>query len=400
MASPALSLRNELTFGIEFEFLVFTATPSSPAPEPGDNRRIRFGNPAVDKSELQELVLAALKAALENAGIPTLLEADTRYWSLVRDGSLRGNLDPSYAYVGVELISPIFPNSAAAYNEVKTVLKVLNGSFRIGNNASTGTHVHVGRGQGNKFTTDELRNVLALLYTYEPAIAQVHPVWRRDGENQEYAVPLREQLRPRVTDPEYLAFMQALRPPDDDELRRRFVWPHSQILRHALHPDIAAMILDRDRDPKTTEMGGFRFDRYCAYNFHNSLRVGGSGTVEFRQHAGTTDGLEAVSWIRACVALVTFARENTITPAEPYGPFSQMTHGFRQRIQYELAWQDRAENIARGEASIDFPQLLREIGEQDLADYYRDRQPLLERRNAAPYASLDELRRGPRISRC
>jgi hypothetical protein len=96
MASPALSLRNELTFGIEFEFLVFTARPSSPAPEPGDNRRIHFGNPTVDKSELQELVLAALKAALENAGIPTLLEADTRYWSLVRDGSLRGNLDPSY----------------------------------------------------------------------------------------------------------------------------------------------------------------------------------------------------------------------------------------------------------------------------------------------------------------
>jgi hypothetical protein len=279
------------------------------------------------------------------------------------------------------------------------VLKILNDNFRIGNNVSTGTHVHVGCGEGCKFTADELRNVLALLYAYEPAIAHAHPVWRRDGDNQEYAVPLREQLRPRVTDPGYLRFINALRPPDDDELRRRFVWPHSQILRHALHPDIAAMILDRDRDPKTTEMGGFRFDRYCAYNFHNSLRVGGSGTVEFRQHAGTTDGQEAVSWIRACLALITFARANTIAPAEPYDPFSQMTPSFRQRIQGELAWQDRAENIAHRRASIEFPQLLREMGEQALADYYRDREPALERRNAAPYATLDELRRGPRLGR-
>lgn len=172
-------------------------------------------------------------------------------WIVKDDGSVHG---PGG---GGELVSPPL-SGRDGLSQVRTVCRTI---FRAGAtaNQTCGLHVHV---DAAGLTGAQMANVIRLYTRYQSVINQIFPLSRH---NNRYA--------------------------------------------RAMRPDSLPSGLDRATTRSELQRITTYYNRYQAVNLASYAR---HGTIEFRQHNGSTNAVKVSSWIRFCLALVEKAR--TMTP--------------------------------------------------------------------------------------
>lgn len=208
----------------------------------------------------------ALSAALRDRGFPNRVArygaAIASYWKVQPDNST--------GYQGVELVSPIL-SGETGITEVRRMAEALTA---IGCTVSvkTGLHVHFG---ASDFDLPAIKRLTKMYVWFESFFDHIMPASRRATNNQ-YIKSNRADFGGYGTDAVNAAFQR----------------------------------LDAVNGLGWAFPG---FDRYRKLNITN-LQPGKKGTIEFRQHSGTTDPDKIENWIRLLDAFVAKAKVTRIRP--------------------------------------------------------------------------------------
>ncbi|KAI0542610.1 hypothetical protein GGR58DRAFT_525106 [Xylaria digitata] len=195
---------SQQTLGVELEFVVFYTTPGAPV-STRDNARY---SPVIeapfhiqppmgfsvegDYDWAEELEAAWVRQQVANviARAGFMVKTSCReqefepghVWNVVPDRSvtLRNAETDAYAplkHVGVEVQSPTFVASQAAFWEIWTVVKAINSAFRTAVPPVCGLYVHVGRG-GVPLELRPVQRTASLLWVAETLLSTLHPACR------------------------------------------------------------------------------------------------------------------------------------------------------------------------------------------------------------------------------
>lgn len=171
------------------------------------------------------------------------------HWKIVTDSSLRGAN-------GYEVVSPIL-QGREGIEQLKTIcIGLKKAGAKV--NSSCGLHVHM---NGTDLTFENIKQLYANYIELEAGIDQMMPNSRR-GNNNTYCKGL-SQYKRRIMSAQQLNQLNAA-------------------------------------------MG----TRYVKLNLQSYAR---QGSVEFRQHSGTTSFLKMKNWILICARMVEFAKNNGFT---------------------------------------------------------------------------------------
>lgn len=226
----------------------------------------------------RDAVFEAIRAAgvpVENHYRAHQSRADRDAWVVCPDGSVSS---------GGEVVSPILRGAAGLVALAKVCDAMVAAGAKIDRNC--GMHVHVGA--RNVLTMRQIRNVAKMFLRHEAAFDQIVPPSRRNSANR---------------------FTQ----------RNATAGGSRGIESKFAALDAAANL----RDVANVMNGGFdernhyTHHRYYSLNFQS---YASHGTIEFRQHAGTTEATKAVEWVKLVVGFVARATEldavkNDATPA-------------------------------------------------------------------------------------
>ena len=291
-----------LTFGIEIEFAVATAPVNGIDPQPQFGGEI-FGMHDENRFTNDKLVGAHICKTLNDHGIPAELHGrkypwhlkDPSSWILKSDSSICSP-EPGlvYEWAAIEINSPIMHFGDDALNQVRRVCSTLKRVYRINCNRSCGLHVHVGKSMEG-FSFEVVRNLMALLYTFEPQIDTIHPLHRRNN----------------LTCPSFR--------------ERSMLARHPQVngnSSNGLELILSKRVKSFERlkglaEPDSTKSSKIRYylGDPCALIDKDSP-LAENRTVEFRQHKSTINGEVVAEWIEFCVRLVAFVDD--ASPEELY----------------------------------------------------------------------------------
>lgn len=279
-----------LTFGVELEFAVATTHVNNYDPHPAHPGRIYFVRPQrrlAPDSEQRARVHEALYIALRAAGLPLGLVPmfDYKTWFVTDDLTIDPPHrdapcnDPIYRWHSAEVISPALYFYPEALTQIRVACATISTQFRVAATRTTGLHVHVGDG-ANGFSHSTLRNLIALLWGFEPQLQTLQPPHRH---TETWCSPLR--------------------------LDTKYAWNHPKWTIHTLLEDLFSPRLG------TVEALVREFEvcggDSCAVEFSNldDPMVAVKQTIEFRAHPGTLDGDDVVMWVKTVVGLVQWARD-------------------------------------------------------------------------------------------
>ena len=277
-----------LTLGIEIETIIFVTRERLLAycePEELDKSFLRL------EQETHDRVVNGIWALLYRANIPFHIrtmelwqfpgqprrpEPAYENWSIEWDESIKETFyKPSEGgSMGFELVSRVLTPTSESMQEVSQVLDLIKSRFSMSNNASTGLHIHIGNG-GKEFPLGALKNFAMLVVAFEDLIHSLHPP---------------ERLQSRYCKPPSLCV-------DFEEDSSLF----SKVLRIEACESVADLV--SLMNPR---------NRRCAYNFYNLLpRADSRGkiTIEFRQHAGSSDAVVITNWASFAASLVKYCHE-------------------------------------------------------------------------------------------
>lgn len=280
-----------LTFGIELEFQA--ECPRIYAVSPGGHKLIfdtltKGGTP---------MVLFPDELNFKGKSLQ-----DFNKWGIEKDLSIRPRFklltwneekQASTTLTQVELISRVLKDELASFEEIRSVCNRLHAGFQTYTDKSTGYHVHVGNGEDG-FTLSALKALASILVAFEPFINQIHPVSRvrsRSGNSNPFCKLL------SASD----GFGGA------SSTKERLYQIHLAKSTTAL----VQLINSQVRGAAIGSLHGV--SRMFSYNFTNLLSTPEPGlafkpTVEFRQHAGTTDPEAINNWVTFAIHLVKFSQ--------------------------------------------------------------------------------------------
>lgn len=305
-----------LTFGIELEFIALYA------------KTYKWSHPQYETvaGTIETGAGGAIFWALLQAGIPaTGWEPD--YWAndaesysrwTVESDSLwlsKGEqelLPAGYKQESIEISSPIFRLGADDWQvQIRAVFDVLahveaSTGCRFIANASTGFHVHVGNGAGQKMPLETAKKILQLTTAFERVLDQLHAS-NRIGMPGDYCIHFSNAP---------LSFFHqnnGFNTPD----AVLFDWLAS-IEGQSSHEGLAELFRLPGGDakfPGITEKidychnSSVNVENCCedvdAERYASDLK----GTVEFRQHTGTLDLLDILAWTSLTVRLAEYCHE-------------------------------------------------------------------------------------------
>lgn len=198
----------------------------------------------------------AIRTAAETTGMAYEYEGYNHrdghdYFKFVTDGSVRGMDDP------IECVSPVLSGTAGK-NALKTAIKTLN-TAGAQVNQTCGLHVHIGAA---KLTGRHYCNVFAN-YAYLEAVIDSFMAPSRRGNNNCYSATLQ------------------------DHIGSLCMADTAGDVQSALH-----------------------YDRYHKVN---AEAFGRHKTIEFRQHAGTTNYEKIINWVMFCGKLVIWSKSHRLT---------------------------------------------------------------------------------------
>ena len=211
-------------------------------------------------------LLAELRAQgleVQDAGYT---HATTPHWKIVSDGSISGTN-------GFELVSPVLRGleGLADLERACRALRICGAQV----NGSCGLHVHFG---ARDMRIEHLRQVVRNYMVLEPTIDQLMPSARR-ASNNTYCQSLFCGRTQAVAEQQILAATTA------------------------------------DQLTQAANAG----TRYRKVNLHS---YGRHGTVEFRQHSGSTDYEKISMWVKLLHNLIDYSATNLATPALPVEQFT------------------------------------------------------------------------------
>jgi hypothetical protein len=223
--------------------------------------------------------------AMSDAGLPTRVEGynhdERQHWKVVTDASLAGT-NP------MEVVSPVLERWPGV-DEVRRAVNTLDAlGCRV--NRTCGYHVHIDAGE---LRLDDLKNLIALYATLEPAIDAVMPKSRRGRQNI-YCRSVRQYLWPVAGD-------MTQREQGVGSLK-----PGLKKLAEATSVDRLHQLM---RWGASNTRGRLCHERFCKLNLDALLR---HGTVEFRQHSGTLSEVKALAWLDFCQNAVDRAVEGYV----------------------------------------------------------------------------------------
>ncbi|ESZ93931.1 hypothetical protein SBOR_5690 [Sclerotinia borealis F-4128] len=273
-----------LTFGVEIEYLLATVPPVIPDPHPDDPRE-KDGKKLESIDETNVDISKTLKAA----GVPVSI-----LWEELRDGNtsdedllakwilqydisvlpINKKVHHNYQELGMEISSPPYYYDEASREAIRTVVKVLRNNYLVRSDPSTGLHVHVGN-EHDGFMFPVLRNLVAILYTYERQIRLLLPADRVQTNQRRWCLPLSSSR-----------FCGQY-----PELSRR------EVLDHILeHQNYDGLIVDMSSAIGVERLG---------FNLLNlRLPYADNRTIEFRLQQGMLDPDAILHWVHVCVKLV------------------------------------------------------------------------------------------------
>lgn len=277
-----------------------------------------------------------------------LSKQECKGWNITHDFSLRPPLlrrpdDHRYHYCWVPIEINSDPPGAADmefFKKCGDVAATLRDETRAETNMSCGMHVHVGDGDKG-LTLNTLKIIMATLFVFEPAIEQLHPIYRLgmigdrpiNADNGLSGEKYARGLRKHIIHP-HMA--------NADGLPNELLWAADRVQKAAIHGKrrydksatdhkwILKAILDCNEvnelitmfnplNPLTDDerrRGLTERDRmpsrYYAYNLTNLYEwpmdsphyKESKKTIEFRQHIGTLDTRRIRMWMRFCSAIV------------------------------------------------------------------------------------------------
>ncbi|RYP25845.1 hypothetical protein DL767_008236 [Monosporascus sp. MG133] len=183
---------SEITFGVEFEFLVDTdkllslrpeeanAAPISSMPLPSTSPRIKAIKVAnIVKNRLEEAGLSPVQVTKELYVIPRdISELECTTWVVKKDITVKKSIG-DIQYAGMEVTSPVLPNTSKGYEELAKAVKAIRQVETVLFNESCGLHVHVGRGDAGIELLPLQKFASLLLLGGEWILDNVHPARRR-----------------------------------------------------------------------------------------------------------------------------------------------------------------------------------------------------------------------------
>jgi hypothetical protein len=282
-----LGMDPDITFGVEFELLIGVrplVTGGGPCPN-------LF--PARPQDRPYDNVKRAVAITLTNAGLPTIADTSA-YQAIAHAGehqfhptnwmvtacTTASSTRTDYEWAPIEVKSPPFNLTRDSLLSIGRFCDIMKNNFAVEVNASCDLHVHLGIGTSG-FSLPCLKNLVRILYTFEPALASIHPANR--------------VTHPRCTNLRLMTsglFSRGWRVTDVNE-----------------YIDACTRIAELKELIDPEEEG-----RKYAYNFINQRDDGDDGyeprTVEFRQHVCTLDGERVMNWVRFLGGLAQYANQN------------------------------------------------------------------------------------------
>ncbi|KAH6678450.1 putative amidoligase enzyme-domain-containing protein [Halenospora varia] len=292
-----------LTFGLEIEFALATTFFDRGDPHQQDSRqasgihdelaplpRINTNGNASICNRIEKKAIKHIVATLRSVGVRARspkdsLEIDA--WYITTDSTIEDPTGGDYAWAAIEINSPPLYFSNSGIDQVQTVCRILTSRYRINCNESCGLHIHVGRERKN-FDAVPLRNLMALLWSFEGQLDMIHPLHRVDGD---FCANFAGCT---------LGYQLGILGEDDS--REKWKQGLDEILRTKSRKDLLDLF-----------SGGCRGHR-LSYYLGNLIDYKDPGadacqkkTVEYRQHEATLDPIRIGHWIRTCIGLVEFA---------------------------------------------------------------------------------------------
>ncbi|RYP63697.1 hypothetical protein DL769_006891 [Monosporascus sp. CRB-8-3] len=183
---------SELTFGVEFEFLVdidkllslrpeeANAAPISSIPLPSTSLTIMAVKVAnIVKNRLEEAGLSPVQVTKELYITPRdNAELECTTWVVKKDITVKKKIG-DLQYAGMEVTSPVLPNTPKGYEELAKAVKAIRQLETVIFNETCGLHVHVGRGNAGIELLPLQKFTSLLLLGGERILDNVHPARRR-----------------------------------------------------------------------------------------------------------------------------------------------------------------------------------------------------------------------------
>ena len=193
------------TFGVELEMLVALVREGQQHPDPTESRIVIFPatddvmdisrNKNIDKSRVSATyylnrVAGEFSRIIREAGF-TVAEksSDTTGWAVVGDTSLchppHGDREADtegYGWCGIEIKTPALLFTPGSLQPIRNVCTLVQKNFKILINTSCGLHVHIAHGSSG-FSTHNIAKIIAFIYTFEPQISSLHPIYRYTHEH-------------------------------------------------------------------------------------------------------------------------------------------------------------------------------------------------------------------------
>lgn len=254
--------------------------------------------------------------ALNRAGVHAYAEGynhETRgYWKVVTDASVNASGTGNSNGSGNEIVSPILYGEEGL-RELALVCKVLE-ECGAKVDKSCGVHVHHDAGNMN---IEHIKNVYKLYYKFHGAVEYMMPPSRRAGANR-YCKAIDR------------AYIERVERASSIENLRSIICPNPG------------------------------YDRYYSVNFASHSKY---GTIEFRQHSGSVDGLKLVNWVKITHKLMEKAFSNKKVELAPDAEWRvcDANWWFRQCVGKELEgyvvnrmayWRNKEKNEANRAAGM------------------------------------------------
>jgi len=235
-------------------------------------------------------IMYHLHHSLADAGIAVQVDDENFekgyiVWTMEHETLYHSDLQPEEEGAtrdDLEVVSRVLKYDEGCFDEVRKVFHVMgkynNPPFAV--NTATGLHIHVGS-PNQPYTLEWLKGFTQLVTAFEHEIQALH-------------------VDHRVR--------------DEDGRVNGFCQPPTQnpLLLPRLGPIMGIAILEKCKDVESlqgTFSGGIRQTAYNLLNIGNTewINFNPKQTIEFRQHAGSLDAEEILSWATFAGALVRFA---------------------------------------------------------------------------------------------
>lgn len=194
-------------------------------------------------------------------------------WKVVYDGSL--HYPPRAGFTGVEIVSPILSGEAGIATLIRVMDVLKSAGCEV--NQSTGIHVHVG---ARNATVAQHRNICKMFVKYESTFDALVSRSRRNN---------------------------------------RFCKSNSALVAGRTLAEKFSTLDGANTVEKLARVvnGGWSTVQYNDYRYYrlNMQSMATHGTVEFRQHQGSVEGVKIAAWVRLVTGFVATAMSvRTVAP--------------------------------------------------------------------------------------